>query len=188
LKSKGARDLERGDRLRAYPRANAILEYLVPARCGLSDHAPSCIGNRIGLEEIRAMRVDGSCHCGQIKFEADIDPDRVRICHCADCQSLSGSAFRIVAPTDEASFRLLVGNPKLYIKRTSKSGAPRVQAFCSECGSSIYATSVGGEGRTFGVRVGSLQQREQLAPKRQFWCKSQLPWLPALPGEVFESQ
>ena len=101
------------------------------------------------------MKVDGSCHCGQIKFEAEIDPDRVRICHCTDCQSLSGSAFRIVAPTAEANFHLLAGTPKLYIKRTSESGAPRVQAFCAECGSSIYATSVGREDRTLASELES---------------------------------
>jgi hypothetical protein len=134
------------------------------------------------------MKVDGSCHCGQIRFEAEIDPERVRICHCTDCQSLSGSAFRIVAPTSESRFRLLSGAPKLYIKRTAQSGTPRVQAFCAECGSSIYATSVGGDDRTFGIRVGTLRQREQLVPKRQFWCRSQLPWLPALPGEALECQ
>jgi hypothetical protein len=134
------------------------------------------------------MKVDGACHCRRIRFEADIDPDRVRICHCTDCQTLSGSAFRIVAPTDEASFRLLAGTPKIYLKRTSESGAPRVQAFCPECGTSIYATSVGGESRTFGIRVGTLTQRAHLVPKRQFWCRSQLPWMPELPGETFEGQ
>jgi hypothetical protein len=100
------------------------------------------------------MKVDGSCHCGQITFEAEIDPDRVRICHCADCQSLSGSAFRIVAPTSEKDFHLLASIPKLYIKRTADSGAPRVQAFCAECGSPIYATSMAGTERIFGIRLG----------------------------------
>jgi hypothetical protein len=133
------------------------------------------------------MRVDGSCHCGQITFEAEIDPDRVRVCHCTDCQSLSGSAFRIAAPTSEANFRLLTGAPKLYTK-TAESGAPRMQAFCGECGSPIYATSVIGDDRTFGIRVGTLRQRDQLVPRRQFWCRSKLPWLPKLPGEVFEGQ
>jgi hypothetical protein len=133
------------------------------------------------------MKVDGRCHCGQITFEAEIDPDRVRICHCTDCQSLSGSAFRLTAPTREADFRLLGGRPKLYVK-TAESGARRVQAFCGECGSPIYATTAGGDNRTFGIRVGTLRQRAQLAPKRQFWSRSKLPWLPKLPGDAFESQ
>jgi hypothetical protein len=133
------------------------------------------------------MKVDGRCHCGQITFEAEIDPDRVRICHCTDCQSLSGSAFRVTAPASEADFRLLGGTPKLYTK-TAESGAARLQAFCGECGSPIYATSVAGDSRTIGIRVGTLRQREQLTPGRQFWSRSKLPWLPELPGKAFESQ
>jgi hypothetical protein len=134
------------------------------------------------------MKVDGSCHCGRIRFEAEIDPERVRICHCSDCQSLSGSAFRIVAPVHESRFRLLAGAPKHYVKRTSESGAPRIQAFCAECGSPIYATSTGEGERTFGLRVGTLAQRKQLVPKRQFWCRSRMPWLPEFASETFESQ
>lgn len=40
------------------------------------------------------MKIDGRCHCGYITFEAEADPDKAGICHCTDCQSLSGSAFR----------------------------------------------------------------------------------------------
>jgi len=40
------------------------------------------------------MKVSGRCYCGQISFEAEIQPDKVRVCHCTDCQTLSGSAFR----------------------------------------------------------------------------------------------
>jgi hypothetical protein len=43
------------------------------------------------------MRIAGSCHYGAIKYEADIDPAQVCICHCTGCQTLSGSAFRTVA-------------------------------------------------------------------------------------------
>ena len=46
-----------------------------------------------------AMKVTGRCHCGQISFEAEIDPAQVRICHCADCQTLTGTAFRTTVPS-----------------------------------------------------------------------------------------
>ncbi|HEV7278351.1 MAG TPA: GFA family protein [Devosiaceae bacterium] len=127
------------------------------------------------------MRVSGSCHCGAIAFAAEIDPERVRICHCTDCQKLSGTAFRVVAPCPEDQFQLLRGAPKSYIK-TAESGERRMQTFCGDCGSPVYATSVGSGGRTFGIRVGTLDQRDQLAPKRQFWQRSALSWLPGLPG------
>jgi hypothetical protein len=38
------------------------------------------------------MKVEG---CGQITFEAEINPEAVRICHCTDCQTLTGSAYRV---------------------------------------------------------------------------------------------
>ncbi|MEO7223575.1 MAG: GFA family protein, partial [Devosia sp.] len=75
------------------------------------------------------MRVDGQCHCGAITFSAEIDPDRVRICHCTDCQQLSGTAFRVTAPCAETDFRLLRGTPRIYVK-LADSGKRRQQAFC----------------------------------------------------------
>lgn len=128
------------------------------------------------------MKVDGSCHCGAISFEAEIDPERVRICHCTDCQQLSGTAFRVMVPCDEDEFRLLAGVPKIYVK-TAESGRKRQQAFCGDCGSPIYATSDEPAGsRSLGLRVGTLRQRRDLVPRRQFWFRSVLPWLPQLPG------
>ncbi|GLS21970.1 aldehyde-activating protein [Labrys miyagiensis] len=134
------------------------------------------------------MQVEGSCHCGKIRFEADIDAETVGICHCTDCQTLSASAFRVTAPASEAGFRLLKGMPKLHVKETADSGAPRVQAFCADCGSAIYSTSLAGTERTFGVRIGVLKQRAKLTPSHQVWCQSKLPWLPEMPGEAFEQE
>lgn len=132
------------------------------------------------------MKVEGQCHCGAIAFEAEIDPERVRICHCTDCQQLSGTAFRVTAPCDEPDFRLLRGEPQIYIK-VADSGRRRRQAFCGTCGSPIYATSDDSTGaRRIGIRVGVISQRRQLTPKRQFFFRSVLPWLPSLPGEVFD--
>src|SRR5881227_910405 len=75
------------------------------------------------------MKIDGRCHCGFITYEADIDPEKVMVCHCTDCQTLSGSAFRIVAFTRENAFSLLSGEPKIYVK-VAESGSKRSQAFC----------------------------------------------------------
>ena len=128
------------------------------------------------------MQVQGSCHCGAITFEAEIDPEKVRICHCTDCQQLSGTAFRVMVPCPEQQFHLTRGEPRIYIK-TAESGRKRQQAFCDKCGSPLYATSDEPAGaRSFGIRIGTLAQRRQLAPKRQFWFRSALPWLPVLPG------
>ena len=111
------------------------------------------------------MKIDGRCHCGYISYEAEIDPEKIVICHCTDCQTLSGSAFRTVALTHENAFRILSGEPKIYVK-TGENGTKRVQAFCPECGTPIYSSTVGDGPKVYGVRAGTSRQRDQLVPKR----------------------
>ena len=125
------------------------------------------------------MRIDGGCHCGRVAYEAEIDPEKVLICHCTDCQMLSGSAFRTVAFTWENTFALRSGELKIYVK-TGDSGTKRQQAFCPECGTPIYSTSTGEGPKVHSIRVGTIRQRRDLAPKMQWWVRSAQRWI----GEV----
>jgi hypothetical protein len=75
------------------------------------------------------MQIDGSCHCGEIQYQAEVDPNNVIVCHCTDCQTLSGGAFRTAVPAVEGTFVLLSGIPKRYVK-VGESGNEREQAFC----------------------------------------------------------
>jgi hypothetical protein len=118
------------------------------------------------------VKVEGQCHCGQITFQAEIDPDAVGICHCSDCQTLSGSAYRVTVPA--AEFVLQTGTPKIYIK-IAASGNKRAHGFCPNCGTPIYATDPH-EPRRYGIRVGTLKQRNDLPPRRQIWYRSALGW------------
>ena len=122
------------------------------------------------------MKIDGQCHCGNISYEAEVDPATARICHCTDCQVLSGTAFRTVVSAKDENFTLLSGNPKTYIK-TAESGAKREQAFCPDCGTPLYATSVGDGPKILGLRAGCIRQRSDLPPKEHIWARSALAWL-----------
>jgi hypothetical protein len=122
------------------------------------------------------MKIDGRCHCGFITFEAEADPDKTAICHCADCQSFSGSAFRALVRVTNGTFRILSGEPTVYVK-TADSGKKRAQAFCPRCGSPIYATGVGEEPKTYSVRLGTVRQREHFSPKVQIWTRSRQRWV-----------
>jgi hypothetical protein len=127
--------------------------------------------------EERVMKIDGGCHCGKITYEAEVDAGKVAICHCTDCQQLTGSAFRVTAFAQDGDFHILSGEPRIYIKTTADSGNPRVQAFCGDCGSHLYTTSVGEGPKVYGIRTGSAHQRRELKPSRQAWTQSALDWL-----------
>jgi hypothetical protein len=120
------------------------------------------------------VKIDGGCHCGFIRYEAEVDPEKVMICHCTDCQKLSGSAFRTVVLTAPDRLRLLSGTPKTYVK-TAESGALRSQAFCPECGSPIYSAAEGSGPKVYSIRVGTSRQARELVPRAQIWCRSEQP-------------
>src|SRR5262245_52098120 len=85
------------------------------------------------------MRIEGGCHCGRVSYEAEADPDKAGICHCTDCQNLSGSPYVAFIPVPKEGFKLR-GQPKLYVK-TAASGNRRAQAVCPECGSRMRAAA-----------------------------------------------
>jgi len=131
------------------------------------------------------MKIHGSCHCGFIKFEAEADPAKVTVCHCTDCQQSTGTAFRTNVPVDGKTFKMISGEPSVYIKTTAESGTARAQTFCPKCGTPIYSTTPGpGPKASYMVRVGILRERDQLPPKRQIWWRSARPWVTSI--DTFE--
>jgi hypothetical protein len=123
------------------------------------------------------MRVDGACHCGSVSFTAEVDPSRVMVCHCTDCQVLSGAPFRAVvaAPIESLEIR---GDTKSYIK-VAQSGNRRAQVFCPECATPLWATAPENPTSVI-IRLGCVKQRAAFKPTAQIWQHSALPWVSAL--------
>ncbi|RZI85338.1 MAG: GFA family protein [Rubrivivax sp.] len=125
------------------------------------------------------MQIDGACHCGQVSFKAEADANRVMVCHCTDCQILSGAPYRavVLAPMESLAVR---GQTKSYVK-VAQNGNLRSQVFCPECGTPLFATAH--ENATHAsVRIGCVAQRSQLLPTSQIWQKSAQPWINELHG------
>jgi hypothetical protein len=123
------------------------------------------------------LPISGQCHCGAISFTALVDPGKVMVCHCSDCQQFSGSPFRAVLPVPVAQVQIK-GQAKHYVK-VADSGNRRAQAFCAECGTQLYATEAD-EPKVLNLRLGCIEERAQLAPQTQVWGESAMPWLEQL--------
>lgn len=131
------------------------------------------------------IKISGACHCGQVTYRAVVDPDQVSICHCTDCQALTGSAFRVTVTARNEDFELTGAAPSIYLK-TGESGGIRRQHFCSSCGSPVYVT---GDETGIGLRWGGIRERDRLVPTAAIWCSSAAPWLEdvaRLPGKARE--
>ena len=94
----------------------------------------------------------GSCHCGAVKFEADLDlTQNTYRCNCSICRRTRFWP----AVAKEGGFRLLAGEAELtqYLFNTKKNQ----HYFCRRCG--VRAFGVGTEtpiGKMYGVNLGCL--------------------------------
>ena len=95
----------------------------------------------------------GSCHCGAVKFEADLDlAEPTYRCNCSICRR---TRFWPAVAKPE-NFRLLSGEGELtkYVFNTRKNH----HYFCRRCG--VRAFGVGNDtpiGRMYGVNVACLE-------------------------------
>ena len=95
----------------------------------------------------------GSCHCGAVKFEADLDLSaNTYRCNCSICRRTR--FWAAVAKSD--GFRLISGQDDLieYRFNTGKNQ----HFFCRHCG--VRAFGVGNEtpiGKMYGVNLGCLE-------------------------------
>ena len=103
----------------------------------------------------------GSCHCGRVRFEADLDLTQPSFrCYCSICRRTR--FWPAVARPEQ--FRLVAGEGELteYLFNTRKNQ----HFFCRHCG--VRAFGVGNDtpiGKMIGVNIGCLEgvSEEELA-------------------------
>ena len=124
------------------------------------------------------MKVQGSCHCGRVTYEAEVDPNKVILCNCAKSQGITGAAGWVSVPAPRGSFKLLSGEPAAYIE-TAEGGASRLHWFCSYCEAPVFSCAVN-HAPTYWLEVGCLGQRSELPARKEIWCRSAVAPKPGL--------
>ncbi|MBX2986308.1 MAG: GFA family protein [Bdellovibrionaceae bacterium] len=79
------------------------------------------------------MRQQGSCHCGKVRFEADVDVSSGVACNCSICLKRG----TVLAFTPEMNFKLLSGENDLTDYQFNKKVIHHT--FCSTCGILAFA-------------------------------------------------
>ena len=88
-----------------------------------------------------ARRYVGGCHCGNVRFEVDVELREVVECNCSIC-SKTGSRLTFVAPEH---FRLLAGGDRLSDYQFRSKTIHHL--FCPVCGIRSFARGKGPDGR-----------------------------------------
>lgn len=76
----------------------------------------------------------GSCLCGNITYEVEIEPDNIFNCHCRFCRKAHGADYVTVAIVKAATLKL-VDEKRLLKEHMNAIGG--IRAFCSECGTRL---------------------------------------------------
>lgn len=117
-------------------------------------------------------KIGGSCLCGKVSFEITNDFQRFFMCHCEQCQKISGSDHVSNLFAEPDSLTWLAG--KEAIKRFDYPGRGFTNAFCSDCGSGVPYLNQ--RGTAVVVRAGSLNGAPATRPARKIFCCERTRW------------
>jgi hypothetical protein len=121
---------------------------------------------------------DGSCLCGRVKYRLSAEPGAFGYCHCTSCRKASGSAYGANAPIDRSSFHVVDGQSVI---REFESSPGKLRAFCSNCGSPLYAY-LSASPDVLRIRLGSLDTPFLKQPQAHTWVSDKAPWEPIVDG------
>lgn len=100
----------------------------------------------------------------------DIGP--ATFCHCSQCRRASGSAFAANATIRTADFTCTQGQALI---REFESSPGKLRAFCSRCGSPLYAHHPAKPG-VMRLRLGTLDKADDLEVRGHIWTASGAGW------------
>lgn len=116
----------------------------------------------------------GSCLCQQVRYELTAELGDFGFCHCVSCRKASGSSHAANAPIERKHFRLVSGADVL---REFESSPGMFRAFCTNCGSPIYAYRAEMPDK-LGIRLGTLDTPFNKQPSGHKFVAENPPWAP----------
>lgn len=115
------------------------------------------------------------CSCGQLSISLNGEPEHVFICHCRECQLVTGSAFGVSTYWPRTAVAEMTGRSTSYT-RSSFSGRSLTNHFCPVCGGRPYWFAEFLPGHV-GVALGCFGQDDLPAPKEEYWTSRKHPWV-----------
>ena len=119
---------------------------------------------------------EGGCTCRHVRYRMTSRPLFVHCCHCRWCQRESGAAFALNAMIEADRVELLSGQPEL-VNTPSASGKGQKIWRCPECRVSLWSNYAGAGDAVRFVRVGTLDNPDEMPPDIHIFTMSKQPWV-----------
>ena len=126
------------------------------------------------------LPLTGGCICGAIRYQIAQAPADLYVCHCTDCQRITGSAFSLGVVIADESFRLSGKQPRFTRDGATASGRVKSRSVCPDCGTWLFGDPRPGTQHAGMIRVvrgGTLDDTSWLKPTTHFWTRSKQPWV-----------
>ena len=120
--------------------------------------------------------LEGRCTCGAVRYRMMSRPLFVHCCHCRWCQRESGASFALNAMIEADRVELLAGTPE-FVNTPSNSGKGQKLSRCPVCKVALWSNYAGSGDAVRFVRVGTLDQPDQLPPDIHIFTASKQPWV-----------
>lgn len=115
---------------------------------------------------------EGSCLCGQVKYEVEGNFESFFLCHCKHCQKDTGSAHAANLFSSSAKLNWVTKTDN--IKTFNLPATKHTRSFCGQCGSAVPSLQM--EGKLLVVPAGSLDTMIEISPTAHIFCASKASW------------
>ncbi len=126
-------------------------------------------------------KFDGGCTCRHVRYRMTSTPLFVHCCHCRWCQRETGTAFALNALIEADRVDLLHGEVEV-VDTPSASGKGQKIARCPRCRVAVWSNYAGAGDAVRFIRVGTLDEPDQLPPDIHIHTASKQPWVVLPPG------
>ena len=126
--------------------------------------------------------LEGGCDCRYVRYRMTTAPLFVHCCHCRWCQRETGSAFVLNAMIDADRVQLLGAEPEI-VDTPSASGLGQKIARCPRCCIAVWSHYGGAGPMVRFVRVGTLDEPDQLPPDIHIFTESKQRWV-VIPNDM----
>jgi hypothetical protein len=133
------------------------------------------------MTQLPVFPCEGGCGCGAVRYRLLEDPLELHVCHCTNCQTVTGSAFLMCMPVQSRSLERLKGQPKAF-SFESPEGFAKCNFRCPDCGCMVWS-EIGGLPEILALQPGTLDETSWLEPIAHIWTSSAQPWV-EIPTDV----
>ena len=115
--------------------------------------------------------ITGGCHCGKVRYSAQVAPMHHALCHCSDCRRSAGAPM-VGWAMFKAENVTITGEAKIY--PSSETGR---RHFCPACGTGLFYTNDAVLPGIIDIQSGTLDNPDDMPAQVHIQVAERVRWM-----------